>query len=251
MIELTFKIEATPEAMRAMGRRFLAWADADDSQEAMNGGSPMSTAIMNAGPPLAESPAPPAPPTPVQTLPDPPSVDSSPPLEFPSTPAIEAPETDARGLPWDVRIHASTKAKTKPGDWRTKRGVDPALVAQVEAELKSKLPSLPVMHVDTGAGVQPPPTTEVQPPPTTEVQPPPTTAEPSLPAPESFGQMTFALLAKHVSDLRTKGDITDEFIDSVCKSQGIVGFTMAAGLPPDNLMAFYREVYNHVQTPTG
>ena len=39
------------------------------------------------------------------------------------------------GFPWDERIHAGTKAKLKDGTWRQKRGVDPALVEQVKAEL--------------------------------------------------------------------------------------------------------------------
>lgn len=40
-------------------------------------------------------------------------------------------------LPWDERIHASTKAKNADGTWRTKRGVDKAEVAKVEAELRA------------------------------------------------------------------------------------------------------------------
>ena len=42
---------------------------------------------------------------------------------------------DAEGLPWDKRIHASSKGKVAKGTWRTKRGLDPALLAQVKAEL--------------------------------------------------------------------------------------------------------------------
>lgn len=45
---------------------------------------------------------------------------------------------DSNGLPWDERIHASSKALNADGTWRTKRGVDKALVAQVEAELRSR-----------------------------------------------------------------------------------------------------------------
>jgi hypothetical protein len=46
-----------------------------------------------------------------------------------------APDVDSRGLPWDERIHASTKATNGDGSWRNKRGVDKALVEAVEAEL--------------------------------------------------------------------------------------------------------------------
>src|ERR1043165_8322493 len=39
-----------------------------------------------------------------------------------------APDVDSRGLPWDERIHAGTKATNADGSWRNKRGVDKALV---------------------------------------------------------------------------------------------------------------------------
>jgi len=44
-------------------------------------------------------------------------------------------DVDASGLPWDGRIHASTKKKTAKGMWKAKRNVDPALTKQVESEL--------------------------------------------------------------------------------------------------------------------
>lgn len=44
-------------------------------------------------------------------------------------------ELDAEGLPWDKRIHSSSKKKIKAGTWTTKRGVDAALIVQVKAEL--------------------------------------------------------------------------------------------------------------------
>lgn len=44
-------------------------------------------------------------------------------------------ELDANGIPWDERIHASTRSTLKNGTWKLKRGVDEALVKQVESEL--------------------------------------------------------------------------------------------------------------------
>lgn len=62
----------------------------------------------------------------------------------PAPPAPPAPEPivyganlDSKGLPWDERIHASSKAKVADGSWRQKRNVDPSLVTAVEAELKA------------------------------------------------------------------------------------------------------------------
>jgi hypothetical protein len=56
-----------------------------------------------------------------------------------------APDVDSRGLPWDERIHASTKATNGDGSWRNKRGVDKALVEAVEAELAGSdaVPNVP------------------------------------------------------------------------------------------------------------
>lgn len=45
-------------------------------------------------------------------------------------------DVDRDGLPWDARIHASSKVKNADGKWRVKRGVDDALIAQVTAELR-------------------------------------------------------------------------------------------------------------------
>lgn len=44
---------------------------------------------------------------------------------------------DSEGLPWDGRIHSSSKEKlVKDSTWKLKRGVDKALVEQVKAELR-------------------------------------------------------------------------------------------------------------------
>lgn len=45
------------------------------------------------------------------------------------------PNQDSSGIRWDERIHASSKALNADGTWRTKRGVDKALVDEVTAEL--------------------------------------------------------------------------------------------------------------------
>jgi len=46
-------------------------------------------------------------------------------------------ELDAEGLPWDARIHGSKKTKLARGNtWKLKRGIDPAEVETVIAELR-------------------------------------------------------------------------------------------------------------------
>lgn len=88
---------------------------------------------------------------------------------------------DKDGLPWDHRIHAGTKTQNKDLSWKKKPGVDPALVTQVEAELRA-LMSIPVGGVPP-APPQPPSAPALTPPP-----PPPAPAGKS--AVELFQQMS-------------------------------------------------------------
>lgn len=46
-------------------------------------------------------------------------------------------ELDSEGLPWDKRIHASTKTKIASGAWKLARGVEPNIVEVVKAELRA------------------------------------------------------------------------------------------------------------------
>lgn len=47
-------------------------------------------------------------------------------------------ELDTDGLPWDGRIHGSTKSRNADGRWRAKKGLnDAALVQRVQAELRA------------------------------------------------------------------------------------------------------------------
>lgn len=57
-------------------------------------------------------------------------------------------DLDAKGLPWDSRIHAESKGKIADGTWRKKRNLDPAMLAQVEAELRQVMGATgdPLVH---------------------------------------------------------------------------------------------------------
>lgn len=63
---------------------------------------------------------------PVATVPAPP------PAPVAASPQVEV---DAEGFPWDARIHASTKTKTKDGKWRRRVGVEVETVEAVQSEL--------------------------------------------------------------------------------------------------------------------
>lgn len=65
-------------------------------------------------------------------------------------------ELDKHGLPWDGRIHAESKGKIADGTWRKKRQIDPALVAQVEAELRQVMGAAPAPLAQGGAPVPTP-----------------------------------------------------------------------------------------------
>jgi hypothetical protein len=70
------------------------------------------------------------------------------PAEVPAPPTIvtpaQMPAKDAAGLPWDVRIHSSSKALNADGTWRIKRGLNPVIKNQVEAELRAPVaPAMP------------------------------------------------------------------------------------------------------------
>jgi hypothetical protein len=83
-------------------------------------------------------------------LPTPPTV--APPSALPSAPVAVAPsapvappspvgavQLDSAGMPWDARIHAKTKTTNADGTWRKFRGVQDALVAEVEAQLRASM----------------------------------------------------------------------------------------------------------------
>jgi hypothetical protein len=70
-------------------------------------------------------------------------------------------DVDLDGLPWDGRIHASSRAKLANGKWRPKRGVTDAQVATIQAELRqtwnSNPAAAPVLETATVTQVIPPP----------------------------------------------------------------------------------------------
>lgn len=48
---------------------------------------------------------------------------------------------DAEGMPWDERIHASTKTQTQKNVWTKRKGVDATVTEAVTAELREKYPA--------------------------------------------------------------------------------------------------------------
>lgn len=95
-------------------------------------------------------------------------------------------ELDKNGLPWDERIHASTKVKNADDSWRLRRGVAPATVDEVVAELRARGYVQPgsVSVQIVGREAPPPPAAEQQ----SNVAPPPPAAGNAAPPPPNAPQ---------------------------------------------------------------
>jgi hypothetical protein len=119
------------------------------------------------------------------------------------------PERDKNGMPWDGRIHASSKAKVADGSWRMKRGVDERLVAQVTGELQA-------------AAAAPTPTSADQLPPwpfatsAADVQPLPVAPPPPGPAVSQYA-LLMSRLTHHISS----GDVTPQQVTDACLALGV------------------------------
>jgi len=94
----------------------------------------------------------------------------------PKPPAGAGIDVDTHGLPWDGRIHSSSKAKVADGSWRQKRNLDPDLLSKVVLELKRTM-QLPGAVAPTV--VPPPPFVQ----PAVVLAPAPTNITPSVPVP--------------------------------------------------------------------
>ena len=83
-------------------------------------------------PPVVTPPVAPVPPCPPGSMA---SVAAS---KFLVTGVVAGVKVDGEGLPWDKRIHASTKTfRQSDNTWKLLKGIDPALVASVKAELRA------------------------------------------------------------------------------------------------------------------
>lgn len=126
-------------------------------------------------------------------------------------PATPSAELDSAGIPWDGRIHASSKAKVADNTWRLKRGVDKDLVASVTAELKAVM-AIPAVVVPPVPGVPGEPPAVPYPPPSGLVKPP----------------ITFEGLMIKLGQMMATGQIAQEAINTACAAMGVTIPTLAA-----------------------
>ena len=151
------------------------------------------------------------------------------PLAAPSTPASGV-DIDKHGLPWDGRIHAGTKRKNADGSWTAKRGVDPTLVAQVEAELRAVMgapapaPLAPAAPASQVAPIVPPPPLPSAP---VVGAAPATTAAPNV-APSGDARQQFVGLVGRASAAIQGGKVTQAEVNQCCADAGVPALPLLA-----------------------
>lgn len=137
-------------------------------------------------------------------------------------------DLDKDGLPWDARIHSSNKAKVADGSWRKKRGLDPAILVTVEAELK-QIMGVPYSatqpnHVSIQENGDSPETVfKVAPPP-----PPPPAEITSKPVDER--QQFVALVGRTTAAISQK-KVTQEEVVACCAQFGIPSLPLLINRP--------------------
>lgn len=112
---------------------------------------------------------------------------------------------DTVGMPWDARIHSRERSKNDDGTWRRKRGVTPAKVLEVEAELRNSIVRAPAMPFATPVPVGEPVTATLTPPPPT-------------PLIEETEALTFPQLVMKAQVAMSNGKLTKEELNEILSS---------------------------------
>lgn len=145
-------------------------------------------------------------------------------------------EVDSDGLPWDHRIHAlgaggaHNKLK-KTQQWKKKRGVDDALVAEVEAELRAAMsagPANPVVTEPAPAGNAAAAAVEPSPAPASPASPAAAQSASPAPAPApAGGTTTFPALMAAI----TANGIDQAAVTAAVNAQGLQALPLLAARP--------------------
>lgn len=117
---------------------------------------------------------------------------------------------DKNGLPWDARIHASSRATNADGTWRYKRGVDKLLAAQVEKELR-ELMAIPA-PVPSNVVMLPVPA------------PPAPVAVPAPPVADA--KLSFVNLIETASKAIASGKLTHDQLNAAAIAAGVPNISM-------------------------
>ena len=144
--------------------------------------------------------------------------------------SVAAVELDVKGLPWDSRIHSSSKNKLANGCWKVARGKAPEYVAQVEAELMVAR-SVPI--IATEAATPFPQNVVPGPHPGTVVAAP--VVVPPPPPPPNADPVSFETLMTRISPQISAGVLPPQAVMEACKANGlqsVVGLQSSPQLVP-------------------
>lgn len=156
------------------------------------------------------------------------------------TPSVAAAPVavDRDGIPWDERIHSSSKGTNKDGTWSRRRNTPDALFDSVMAELKGAAPNPPA---PTTQAPPPPPPPSTAAAPATEVPPPPTT---STATPGS--SISFPLLMVKITKNQSAGRIDKATVDSFLGAFDMTDVKDLGKASPDVVNAINEMVDAHI-----
>lgn len=171
----------------------------------------------------------------------------------PSTPT-GAPERDKDGIPWDDRIHTSTKTTNKDGTWTRRRNTPDDVFDKVMAELKA---ANTTRTMEAAAGLVPTPSApavapSVPLPPTPAVPAPPTASPAPSPAPAALAASStapavdFPSVMVKITKAQSTGKITAEEINNLLLSVGATGGVIALNKNPSLIPAFDALLEDHL-----
>lgn len=143
-------------------------------------------------------------------------------------PAANPVERDSSGLPYDARIHQAARGKKRDGTWKNQKGIDPAVVASVTAELRSASPA-PAAPVTSIAPPPPAASAPVAPPPPADTA---NTGQPAALSPGApSGVTAFRVLMQTITANTNTGKLNNDEVDAALKS---------VGLPPRQLISLVQ-----------
>lgn len=142
--------------------------------------------------------------------------------------AVAVVERDTAGVPYDARIHNKSRTKKQDGTWKLAKGIDPATVTAVLAQIGAA-PAVPLAP----APVPPVPPVPVPPAPSAPVAPAAVTP-PAAPSTSPAGAITFRAVMQKVTENQTAGRLTKAQIDHALAQVGFKPDELAPLVMPAN-----------------
>lgn len=158
-------------------------------------------------------------------------------------------DLDKNGLPYDSRIHSAGATKNADGTWRGKRGVDPAVLASVTAQLRQAM-SIPAPGNVTPIVPQAPAVPNAPP-----AAPISSGASPSAGAGPQTGfaapaaPIDFVGLAGKVGPLLQAGRLTQAEVEAACQSVGLANMSLL--IQRGDLVASVNAVIDQILASKG